>query len=627
MYLSSIKLWNFRKFGPSDLSQPHAMPSLQLHFHQGLNVIVGENDAGKSAIIDAIKLVLKTHSYDYIRADHKDFYKGTTRFRIEISFAGLEAHEAKNFTEWLGWQGEGEAATPYLRLVLDVQKKEDYILPYESRAGVDNDCYPLTAEAKELLKLTYLKPLRDAESELIARKNSRLSQILVGDGAFKGKQTHELVEVFNDFSKGLKDYFTNPSHNHEGGKIKRKIDTFIKDFYDKEQEVDFRTADGEVKSILEKLTLALKDEINPGLGSLNRLCMAAELLHLSKEHWSGLRLGLIEEVEAHLHPQAQMQVIETLQKLTQIQLILTTHSPHLASKVKLHNLILCTNNYAYPLHQKYTKLRSTDYPFLERFLDVTKSNLFFARGVILVEGAAEEMILPALAKKLCELKITDRDLTAAKVSVVPINNTAFNRYANVFKRRLHPHIKMPVAIINDLDLRPTEYAITYKIKKKRRKQELIVTEYDKDAYQRAKAQKIEEQNVKAFISPYWTLEYCLAMHPYLRKLLFRGIYQAIEESRADHYVGNVLVKQQIRRLSLTKLDTYWEAFIANKSPEQIAFDIMYRFIIDNKKLSKAIIAQYFAELLCEDDLTAADLIIADNPIAYLIDAIKYATAN
>jgi putative ATP-dependent endonuclease of the OLD family len=61
--------------------------------------------------------------------------------------------------------------------------------------------------------------------------------------------------------------------------------------------------------------------------------MAAELLHLNKKNWSGLRLGLVEELEAHLHPQAQMQVIEAFQKQKDIQLILTTHSPNLASKL------------------------------------------------------------------------------------------------------------------------------------------------------------------------------------------------------------------------------------------------------------------------------------------------------
>ena len=199
--------------------------------------------------------------------------------------------------------------------------------------------------------------------------------------------------------------------------------------------------------------------------------------------------------------------------------------------------------------KEFTRLKETDYPFLERFLDVTKANLFFARGLLLVEGAAEELILPALAKKICEISITKRDLTAAKVSVVAINNTAFNRYANIFKRKQAPTIKMPIAIINDLDLRPVEYATAYGLPKKKEKAERIISAYDKSVYLAAKKSKIEGQNIKAFISDLWTLEYCLAMHPYLRKLLFIAIQQAEEENRADKYIGRKSSKMQNRDIS------------------------------------------------------------------------------
>ncbi|MGV8984321.1 AAA family ATPase [Clostridium sp.] len=60
----------------------------------------------------------------------------------------------------------------------------------------------------------------------------------------------------------------------------------------------------------------------------------------------------MEEIEAHIHPQAQMKVIESLQKKIDsngTQLIITTHSPNLASKLKLQNLIICYNNNAFPM--------------------------------------------------------------------------------------------------------------------------------------------------------------------------------------------------------------------------------------------------------------------------------------
>jgi putative ATP-dependent endonuclease of OLD family len=641
MFIANLKLWNFRKFGSDRDLDPDTHADLNLDFTKGLNVIIGENDSGKSAIIDAIKIVLKTHSYEYIRIDDKDFYKETSRFRIELRFEGLVPVEAKNFTEWLAWSGAGKDAVPYLRVVYDVSRRGKKILPSDVKAGPDPEGSQLNAEAREYLKATYLKPLRDAESELIAKRNSRLSQILLGDPAFKAGKDHELVAIFETLRSELKKYFKGefkiikevsgvPTDTFplEGKQIKEKIDGYIKGFYGEQYETAFDATSSDIKSILEMLTLQLLDEAHPGLGTLNRLFMAAELLHLNKENWTGLRLGLIEELEAHLHPQAQMQIIEALQNHKEIQLILTSHSPNLVSKVKLENVILCHNAYAFPLGKPHTKLRKTDYPFLERFLDVTKSNLFFAKGVIIVEGAAEEMIVPALAKKMCALKIIPRDLTAANVSVVAINNTAFSRYGNIFQRMRFPYMTIPVAILNDLDLRPVEYAAAYKIKAADFIKQNIISSYNPVNHLAMKAAKLEGQSVKTFISGFWTLEYCIALHPYLRKLLFTAIQHAIEENRADNYAGPKESKRSVQQLQQAKIDTAWTNFISGKAAESVAFDLMYEFIVDQRKLSKAVIAQYFAVLLIKDQvMTKADFAIANNPIQYIFDAISYATGH
>ncbi|MDC2887608.1 ATP-dependent nuclease [Psychrosphaera algicola] len=141
---------------------------------------------------------------------------------------------------------------------------------------------------------------------------------------------------------------------------------------------------------------------------------------------------MIEEIEAHLHPQTQIRLIEAIQNICEenkIQFILTTHSTSLASKVKLKNLVLCKDGCLYPMGKEYTKLREGDYSFLERFLDSTKSNLFFANGVILVEGDAENIMLPSFAKKL------GRELSQHGVSIVNVGSTAFLRYSNIFLRQ------------------------------------------------------------------------------------------------------------------------------------------------------------------------------------------------
>ena len=490
MYLSNIKLWNFRKYGSDTFDIDN--PNLDLNFTEGLNVLIGENDSGKTAIIDAIKIVLKTHSYEYIKIEADDFYNNSDRLRIELKFKGLLDEEAKNFTEWLTW--DEKDLTPILRVFYDVRRKDYKILPSEVKAGADTEGYSLTAEAREYLKATYLRPLRDAENELISKRNSRLSQILLGDDIFKEKDIpHPLVEKFERINTEVEEYF----RSAEGaGHIKDNIDSYIKGFYGEEKESLFEASKNDIKSILEKLSLSLNGQKNVGLGTLNRLFMAAELLHLNKENWEGLRLGLIEELEAHLHPQAQMQVIETLQKQDEVQLIITTHSPNLASKIKLENLIICNGNNAFPMGKEYTELNEDSYVFLEKFLDVTKSNLFFAKGVILVEGWAEEILIPSLAKAI------GNDLTAKGVSVVNIGNVGFDHYSKIFLRKDGGSpMKIPVAVVTDCDVR--EY-------------EENGNEYQKrnniDSERESKISEIgskSSQNVNYFVAPHWTLEYSL----------------------------------------------------------------------------------------------------------------------
>lgn len=610
MYLSELKLWNFRKFGSGSDQLDLMNPDLTVLFLNGLNLLIGENDSGKTAIIDAIKLVLKTHSTEWIRVELDDFHNDCSRFRAETIFKGFDPREGAHFTEWIGWEGTGEHAVPFLRVILDVSKKGNRILPFDVRAGVDDNGNQMTAEAKEYLKTTYLRPLRDAQSELIPRKGSRLSQIFAGHEAFKGREEdHLLLGKVLELNEHIKNYFDgtdkdgNPLDPNEqkGKELKTEIDRYLKSFTQKTS--NFEVSGGNLRSVLESLKLLFEDERNLGLGSHNLLFIASELLHLNKKDWTGLRLGLVEEIEAHLHPQAQLQVIEKLQEQEGIQLIFTTHSPNIGSKIDLKNLIICHGGNVFPMGKDFTELEPTDYSFLERFLDVTKVNLFFAKGVILVEGWAEELLLPELAKKI-GINLTERG-----VSVVNVGNTAFLRYSRVFKRKKPPEMEIPVAVITDIDIKPDEYkvikgdAIT--------EQDVIIA--DKIA---EKAAKYDGQRVKAFISPQWTLEYCIARSPVLRRLFYKGLLQANLEKKIDKGVQNLEPFQDA-------IDNVATAFNNWTDPvDQTAFDIYHGKML-NGQISKSVTAQMCAQLIKESDVTQEQL-EGDPSIQYLINAVKYA---
>jgi len=425
MYLSNIKLWNFRKYGSPDknLSNPDflELPDLNLNFTKWLNVLIWANDSWKTAVLDAIKLVLKTNSYEWIRIQNEDFYDKSLKFRIELTFKELEVNFLRFFPEHLTVEWETPNTEEILNLVFEATRNKDRIFPSDVKAWINWELWILSAEQKELLNITYLKPLRDVKTEFVPKKWSRLSNILDWDIAFRDKKTHLLMWIFKDFNKSIEKYFewmendwVTPLSDQKWKDLKEKIDSFVWEFIDKSILTEIWVSKWELKNILEKLELWLEGKINPWLWSLNRLFIASELLHLQRTWYDWLELWLIEEIEAHIHPQAQMKVIESLQKRIEdklIQLILTTHSPNLASKVKLENLIIC-NEYekegikypwAFPMWKEYTKLKEKDYKFLEIFLDTTKSNLFFANWVILVEWWAEDILIPSFTRLLKKL--------------------------------------------------------------------------------------------------------------------------------------------------------------------------------------------------------------------------------
>jgi len=533
-------------------------------------------------------------------------------------FKDFNAHEASNFLDWIGHDDERNR---FLKVMYDVSRDDSRIFPSDVKAGVDENGTSLLADAREKLNVTYLKPLRDVSSEMVSKKNSRISQILMGDIAFKGKTKHDLIDIFKDFNTSIEKYFegikldNTPLTDTLGKNLKEKIDTYIQSFYDASKESNFSVYEGSLKEILEKISLYIKDEMNLGLGTLNRLFMASELIHLNRENHHGLNLALIEELEANLHPQAQMQVVEKLQEETNKQLILTTHSPSLASKVKLENLIICNNSNAYPMRQECTKLAEGDYYFLERFLDSTKANLFFANGVILVEGDAENILIPTLAKVL------GRDLSKHGTSVVSVGGVAFLRYAKIFLRELDPQMSIPISIITDVDVKPIECKPTKKVNG-------IIGEIASDLLETQRVETIEEKKgkyplpIKSFIAPYWTLEYTIALSC-LSKLFSQAVYISWKSKGNDYVYTNDEKRQYI-----IDANSEYDSWITDgKSIEIIAFEIYNnRLNKSTNKLSKAVVAQVFSQILDETDLTTYD-IANDDRLKYLIDAINYATGN
>ncbi|PFI36193.1 ATP-dependent endonuclease [Bacillus cereus] len=647
MYLHSLKLWNWRKFGEKENNQP----GLEVEFNKGLNVLVGENDSGKTAIIDAIKTILGTNSNDTNWITEEDFYSGSNNLKIECKFKGLSKKEEAYFFDWLSFvNGETE-----LRIVMEIEYYTDLNghkkIKKSTKAGDVNLENVMDDEVKQLLAVTYLKPLRDADVELNSGKKSRIAQIIKSLKEFSSSEEVEHKKIIDEFQNAfdnLKTVLEEPVLK----KVKSTVDEFFNERNKRTPEI--RSNNMTFVEILRKLELSI-GEVGTGLGSSNLLFIAAELLLLS-EGEIGPKLALIEEVEAHIHPQAQLRLIKYFEKKSnenEMQYIFSSHSTTLASSIPLENLIFIYNSNAYPMRKGATLLEDDDYSFLERFLDATKANMFFAQGVIFVEGDAENLLIPTIAE------LIGRPLHKHGVSIVNVGALAFKRYSSIFLRKEEQKpLNFPVSIITDLDLKPIKYydspsyflinstqnkeiielydlkdvnddlngsyvdisSFKEKLKKvygiTQLKEEVLeilqpLSELEFEAHQANRLTKLEEnffhgvEETRIFVSAPWTLEYAIA-----KSSFSKDFQRIVVESK---YTDEGYKSRQL------------ESWREITDDEELAVDV-YKFIL-KKQVSKSIMAQNFAEYLLQNKKEAIDKISQDNELDYVVKAILHVTGG
>jgi putative ATP-dependent endonuclease of OLD family len=196
------------------------------------------------------------------------------------------------------------------------------------------------------------------------------------------------------------------------------------------------------------------DPSSNGLG-LNNILYVSILIEyfnrrLARQKSAG-QIVLFEEPEAHLHPQLQLTLFRALSALP-FQSILTSHSTHITAHADLGSYVVLTQTggpaIASAVPADDAALEASEIADLERYLDATKSNLLFARKVVLVEGPAELFLIPALLKKVKGI-----DLDREGISVIPIYGVHFDVYAKLFSTDSLPK---KCAIITDGDLTPSD---------------------------------------------------------------------------------------------------------------------------------------------------------------------------
>ena len=658
MYISEIRIENFRLFGAADAA-------FQLHLNPGLTALVGENDAGKTALIDALRFVLGTRDQDSMRLELSDFHQPLIGDRardilVRLVFSGLTASDRRAFAEYLTY---GDTAASETVLILNwVAKRTDTdgairrFMPVEWRTSDRADGPLMDAGARFLLQATYLRPLRDAERAMSAGRGSRLSQIL--------QHTKEIKEYGEEFDLatnptpdprslsllGLGDYANHLIENSHGVEVTRnKLNdqylrplSFNGDILNARVRISGNRDDSiRLRQLLEKLEVGLGSitlgELSHlrGLGSNNLLFMAGELLLMSSES-DGFPLLLVEEPEAHLHPQRQLRLMSFLQDQAakprpdgqSIQIIVTTHSPNLASEVSLDNLTLICAGRGYPMAKGKTKLTNSDYRFLQRFLDVTKANLFFARGVVIVEGDAEAILLPVIAR------LIGRDFGNYGVSVVNVGGVGLGRYGRIFMRNepdIDGEINIPISCVTDMDVMPDCAPVILKkinpgdsvpLLPESKRRWRVKSDFLGSALEDKRKQIISranEQKVKTFVANEWTLEYDLAFFGLKKEVQVASfLSEADDKLNSGKLKPYNVIKNALRELQSFSTTTATKEEICTKIYEPFA---------SSNPISKPTAAQYLAEILemkIRDGKLSSDHLRAILP-PYVVDAIAHVT--
>ena len=303
--------------------------------------------------------------------------------------------------------------------------------------------------------VVFLPALRDVESDLRQFRSSPLAR-LIDAMEIEPDEQEELLDALRKANEEI-------AAAETIAEIAKAIDASFKKVTGPAFSMDVALGLAEpsfqaiVRALRILLTNAAMQDFDPssnGLGLNNILYVSILIEYFHKrvaQRKSAGQIILFEEPEAHLHPQLQLTLFKALSALP-FQSILTTHSTHITANAPLASYIVLSQTggpaIASSLPAEDAGLEPAEIDDLERYLDATRSNLLFARKVILVEGPAELFLIPALLKH-----VKDIDLERDGISVIPIYGVHFHVYAKLFSEQALPK---KCAIVTDGDLKPSD---------------------------------------------------------------------------------------------------------------------------------------------------------------------------
>lgn len=458
MNIKSIAIKNFRNF--KDFS---------IDFSEGFQTIIGENNIGKSNLYWAIRLILdRDMSYNTRNLDIKDFHGFKRELTVEdhvIISIELFSEKLSSFPTFHSFNtSETTARLTYL-FAHKSKFVEDDEVPHEIELaqfkwqlfGGGNSLFiedilnldSIRFSDLDGINLYYINAFRNINSDLHGSTKSLLSKYCQSRSETK-TELDSVKKILKNSSDELNDLEFIPDI---ADNIQNKGESIAGQYFSFPISISFLSNyDIDAWS---QLNLYYSPEANNnvpiqtlGLGQKNILYLSlfiAELENSSNSH--EINILLIEEPEAHLHPQLQKILFSNLNDLKTTQVFMTSHSTHIASDCDYKNLNIIYRN----IHKEVKSfspfkeglLSTRQNLLLKRYLDATRSEMFFASAIVFVEGVGEQFIIPSIAKEVYDINFTEYN-----VSIIPIHSRYFDPYLKLVQ---NSNLEIPAVAIIDGD--------------------------------------------------------------------------------------------------------------------------------------------------------------------------------